>query len=671
MNNILDEDINEQVTQDLLNEYGDKALETANQQEKKITYSKFIDSEEISEDEDIGSNKSKLDFGMITKLINDKSHLPGYDIFDKDLGLIGDAYDPMKKNLYYYQNSLKQKTKSYKINNQCVIDNRSHMLVVCGPGAGKTTIKNQIKNVMKDFSGTDGVIEVSSASHPEQLIGKIVYEGRGKSRKPVEKIGVLGYKCVMNDEAQDLLNEKNEIYAKSQRIKRLGMDTYGYNKISKKLVEDSPENILEYYSPSNVCDFAHPVKLHSCFFDTGSFRRYFAYNITQDTKINLDKITSFDFEEDKSDVWKIFLNSLYENDVEVTFDKQTLDIIAHFHKCLLNYLLRHKNPNAFRYAILTRYSMRDVFAKYTFILSGIRKEKIPSIYTTLSACSDVVLFILKSIETYNSLGNMGTSADFWGGCGEQDAQALEYLFKHKCLSRDTSNVSIKKFQSLLAHFYGCKVTQSRAHYYRLKRDGFVNSSQEGKYDSRVWLTFIPDDVKIENEQFDSLEFWENMLKGVGQKNSFLTALKSLFTDDKSYEKYQGVGGVGVLGCIMIKYILCVEVFEKKKKKNNIYISEGVSPSPLSPLTFEDDTASVNNKKKGVKTLKNRPTPLKSDREVQFYETEECQDIKPQTTKEQIKEFLTSNPQTTGQELYEKFGTGALKFRNELKSEGLI
>jgi len=82
---------------------------------------------------------------------------------------------------------------------------------------GKTTIKNQIKRVMRDEEELDGVIEVTGLSHPEQLVGKVVYKGKGDNKERVEKIGICGYKVVLNDESQGMLNEINEVYAQSFR----------------------------------------------------------------------------------------------------------------------------------------------------------------------------------------------------------------------------------------------------------------------------------------------------------------------------------------------------------------------------------------------------------------------------------------------------------------------
>lgn len=148
----------------------------------------------------------------------------------------------------------------------------------------------------------------------------------------------------------------------------------------------------------------------------------------------------------------------------------------------------------------------------------------------------------------------------------------------------------------------------------------------------------------------------------------------LFTKRENVEKFQ-VGNVGNVGNDLST--------TPNKKHNNVVVDKKIILDSLQPYQHyqEGQFYTQNPKKIGnvdfqspqkrVKNLTKSAAFTKSDREVQFWEAEECKNIKPQTTKEQIKEFLTSNPETTGQELYEKFGTGALKFRNELKSEGLI
>jgi hypothetical protein len=62
---------------------------------------------------------------------------------------------------------------------------------------------------------------------------------------------------------------------------------------------------------------------------------------------------------------------------------------------------------------------------------------------------------------------------------------------------------------------------------------------------------------------------------------------------------------------------------------------------------------------------------KSDRQIQFWDAEECKGIVPKCEKDKIEAWIKSNPKKTTKELYEKFGVGSLKYKNELKAEGRI
>jgi hypothetical protein len=63
--------------------------------------------------------------------------------------------------------------------------------------------------------------------------------------------------------------------------------------------------------------------------------------------------------------------------------------------------------------------------------------------------------------------------------------------------------------------------------------------------------------------------------------------------------------------------------------------------------------------------------VKSDRETQFWEAEECKNIKPFCTKEDVLNWIKENPNYDFKIMYDKFGVGCVKFRNELRKEGLI
>lgn len=636
---------------------------------ERLSNPKMQDVEVNLDGKDIGMTKESLNFDFFTQMIEDTNHIPGYDIFENDLGLNGESYKAMKKCLTYYHNSIRQDTISYSINNRTKIDNRIHMLIISSAGAGKTTIKNCNKRVLKDFTETEGVIEVSGISHPEQLVGKNIYKGKGENKTTTPIKGLLGYKCLMNDESQDMLNEKNDIYAKSQRIKRLAMDSYGLNLISKKLVDDAPENVLEYYSPVRICDFAHPEKLKSAFFDTGSFRRYYSFNISADSEIDLDNIVDFKFDisgENKK-TWKDFLDEIYDKQINVQFESQTLRVISYYHKTILYYLLKHKNKNASRYALLTRYSLRDLFSKNVLILSKARGEKIPSLYTTICACSDTILFILKTIETYNDLGDMGMSSDVWRGASEQDVQALEYLLNNGATTQENSNITIKQFQTILCNFYGIKITQARSHHYRLKKEGFIDSKQIGSNDTRVWLKFIPQGINLIGGCENPFDFWSDELEGDGIEKRLLSPLKQLFNDDKAFEKGLGDGGVGLMTSLLIKLYIRVEV-DSNKNKINKYIESKITPpktpSPPSPLKEINNTPTTKIGREGDKPPQIKPTPI--DKDIHYLDALETQDI-TSCDESEVLEYVKTHPKISQTELLGKFGAGVY----DLKRKGVL
>jgi hypothetical protein len=60
-----------------------------------------------------------------------------------------------------------------------------------------------------------------------------------------------------------------------------------------------------------------------------------------------------------------------------------------------------------------------------------------------------------------------------------------------------------------------------------------------------------------------------------------------------------------------------------------------------------------------------PYITKSDRQIQFWDSEECKEIIPKFSKEEIENWFKSNPQTTFTDYYNKFGNGCIETKNEL------
>ncbi len=678
MEEILTEEQNKEAAELFEEEYGNEGASELDDQ--VISKTKFFDSEDNmdKDDIDIVDYKAPLNLDIFTEKLLDISHLKNYKEFDKYLGLDGEGYSAFKKGLWYMAHSIKQPTLSYKINYKTKIDNRKHILGIAPPASGKTTTKNAMKRlILKDSS-----IETAGLSHPQQLIGKI--KPATKKSPALEIPGIFSYIFVIHDEVQDMINEKNDLHSQSQKLKRQAMDAYEDNMISKKLVDNLPENTMECMSPSRMLDFAHPVKLESPFFDTGSFRRYDIHQISTEEIIDLPSITVFNLDKNKeNDYPKMLDKECATNKYNTKFNQTTLDIISNCHTALLTYLLKCKNENAFRYGLLMRYSFRSMIAKNIYILALANNEKVASVKTTLMACRDSILFVFESIKAINDLANIGTSSDIWKGLSENDAMALIWLMRKKAVSAETSTVSISKFWTVLSHLYGCKKTQARAHYYRLKKDSYVNS-KKGKDSSVIWLTFIPKEFRLEEGKYDIISVLDNILQGnkfktAGTKTPLLTVLKQVFTDDKQLEKVKTAGSVGVWGYVLLNNVLCVEAHTKQNKKY-IYsnIIKAYPQTPAEPAVLEKKSNScVKTPIKTVKTPQTKPTVLnqsnkeKQDRDIQFYESPETKDIKPNHSKEDIFKWYKENPKGDFKELINKFGVGCLEFRNQLIRDGKI
>ena len=118
----------------------------------------------------------------------------------------------------------------------------------------------------------------------------------------------------------------------------------------------------------------------------------------------------------------------------------------------------------------------------------------------------------------------------------------------------------------------------------------------------------------------------------------------------------------------------IAIFDKK----TIIISDfdpkdgidGIDGIELPPVPTIDTCEDGRDRGKNYTNYTNYTKP-KSDRQIQFTEAEECKNITTKCEKDKIEEWIKSNPKKTTAELYEEFGVGSLKYKNELKAEGKI
>jgi P4 family phage/plasmid primase-like protien len=114
----------------------------------------------------------------------------------------------------------------------------------------------------------------------------------------------------------------------------------------------------------------------------------------------------------------------------------------------------------------------------------------------------------------------------------------------------------------------------------------------------------------------------------------------------------------------------ISVNQKKVNTQPTFTNMLISNSPQSSHDYKvklpNNEIKTNTNKK-IKTIK-KP---KSDRQVQFWDAKECKQIISKHTKEEVLNWIKKNNGVNSNQLYEKFGVGCLKFRNDLVKDGLI
>jgi len=467
-------------------------------------------------------SKGVVNFYQIKKELQDShKHLRLFDTVDKSLGLEGEKYYSIKKWLSYFYESNIQKPIKITVGSACY-DNRIHGLVVATAGKGKGVIKNAVKKSFK-FE-TNDVMEASGLVHPEQLIGKIKYVGRGKERHPIEAKGYLSSGILLHDEANTTINELAPNSDQSMRVKRSAMDCYEYNQISKKLVDDLIKDTLEYYPVVRCIDFMHPEQFSNCFFDKGTYRRYCCFELGNNKQLDLnDSIKSImeettNYEEQQTLIQGLKYEAQSVNDLQ--FNDDCKQLVGKWILLWNGFVLNHDHPSVRRFGEMTFYSIKDYFFKFITILHGAYKKEISEPALVHLACIDTIHFLLDTLENYSKYGDLANTSDVWRGAKGMEIRALEYLWRKEATSYEKSNVSIQSFLDLIGELFGVQERQARGIFSNLKSKSYVSSKQVGKNGSRVWICFEPEINKVVLGDFSLEEFWGKTYEGGKGGNVF-------------------------------------------------------------------------------------------------------------------------------------------------------
>jgi hypothetical protein len=134
--------------------------------------------------------------------------------------------------------------------------------------------------------------------------------------------------------------------------------------------------------------------------------------------------------------------------------------------------------------------------------------------------------------------------------------------------------------------------------------------------------------------------------------------------DKNDKKLGSLGGFGTGSSPVYN------AYSDYDRGTNLTILTEVAKSGEPPKKLES-LADFSQKYKDVIRKEQEQIKEKSDRELQFYESQETSDIISKCTKEQVLEWIKNNPKVSFQKMYEALGLGSFKHIEDLSSEGII
>lgn len=470
-------------------------------------------------------------------------HLPHFEDFDKILKLHGREYIPTKK-LCYLQiigDCLKHKLINF---GEITTDTRISAWYVISSGGGKKNLKLTQKNILR---GLGKRVEEPTSLYAEQLVGKVIevrkkiYNKETKRSNTItEKVQVKGYlgECdlVQIDEGVKLLKSKDEKIQESRTYIRQALDPIGQNEILKKNVDELWADALRYTPKCTVSIYLQPDKFSSDLVTLGDIRRVFVSHIKsyEDRSKHYHERLYGDSDTNKEE--QEFINWLKEisNNLENKnwqFTPEAIKEIEELHKQLV-YQGRIHSEKGQAFTFMVDMTLMDFLLKLSCIYSAIFKSNILLPQHVKLAYMDLTEFFTMVLDFiyFDIKGNFDTGQGVKGAKGKHK-RCLLWLFENQATNKETSAISIQDFWKKIGEIHGCQESTARWHYTNYKKQGWINSVQVGQYDSKVWLTFIPDVLQgvkdAKSNPYENIVFeLDSIVKSLFSKEEQLTPLVS-------------------------------------------------------------------------------------------------------------------------------------------------
>lgn len=418
-----------------------------------------------------------IDFSKYQQVYADTNkHLASYNFVKEELALIGTDYYTSIKALSYFIESLRQPTIQYYVGTE-TYDNRIHLLFLGGAGTGKGMVKKTIRNFTESVECSGARINL------EQLIGKKIKTKSGEE----DKKGYFGFKALIVDESQNLITEKEDLDGNIMREIRLAMDTFGFNKAEKKLVDT---DLLSYCPETRFCLLTHDIQFPPKFFDTGTYRRSFAFELKAQKIKENDLIANLT----KQRIEKEFTQYVNQKDLfcppTIHFTEEALKEITKNYITFIKFLCLNKNQRVRVFGKNLAFTGKIYFFRIVSILALAKNEVSVTPTTAKQGCFDTIQFLLSTIQLYGNKSNPTLSRDIWKTDSFEEAMLFEWLHFNKAMSKETSTLSIKDVQTKIGEYFGLQDRQAMRVYSNMKKRGLI-TDYKGQHETKCWLGFEP------------------------------------------------------------------------------------------------------------------------------------------------------------------------------------
>lgn len=426
-------------------------------------------------------------------------HLPHFLRLKAITCLRGDIYDRIIKGVYYNLIGV-LKAKTIVTVGQITTDLRMSITIPLPSGQGKKNFKQAIAQILTELEYD---VHQPLSFHSQQLIGKVIQRGKGKTACWVQNAGYLSRDYLIFDEAYKMMTAKDEDIQETRRAVRIAKDRYKHNLVEKKMVDNTFDESerLSYYPLVSICQFLQPRRLPTGVVEEGDLRRDLVLyekgianaDKTEDyaarlrTHVDVDETVKV-FCEHLKDVVKKTANHKFK------FTEEALSKVEELHLSLVTQGFVHSDKAA-RFCSMIDWTLQDLLVRLCCLLSAaygkseVTPEAVELAYVDLSDFLQMGLdFVVDKVEGALDYG------DEWKGAHSKDQKCLEWLYQRGALSEESSKVRIYEYVDEIAKIRGIQDDAAQKQYLKFRSEGWVDSRQEGQHDSKVWLTFKPEVV---------------------------------------------------------------------------------------------------------------------------------------------------------------------------------